>query len=397
MSRYFVVAGLFVLSLITYVDRAAISSVKEPLAAELRLDDQQVGLAFSIFALGYALGQVPSGWLADRLGPRWMLALIVTLWSALTALTGWVSGFVSLLAVRFTFGLAEAGAFPGSARAFFNWLPASEHGRANGIVFSGSRLGAAAAFPLMAWLLTLGSWRNTFFVLAAPGLVWAVAWAFCFRDRPAAQVASPAAGAAEGATLGSLLRRAALWRAMLQYFGANFTTFLCLSWMNPYLKQRYSLSAGEAAFYTMIPLLIAAGAQWATGTLVDRLYVTQRGVSRSRPAMLGFAVSACGALMIPLAPTPASAAAAFAVAAFGAEMTISPSWAFCLDIGGRNSGAVSGTMNMAGNLGSFVSANAFPWLARVTGNATAYFVLVAVLNLVGVWCWRGMRRTAAAD
>jgi MFS transporter, ACS family, glucarate transporter len=393
MSRYLVVAGLFVLSLITYVDRAAISSVKEPLALELRLDDQQMGLVFSIFALGYALGQVPSGWLADRLGPRALLAAIVALWSLLTAATGWVTGFASMLTVRFLFGLAEAGAFPGSARAFFNWLPSSEHGRANGIVFSGSRLGAALAFPLMAWLMTLGDWRNTFFVLALPGLVWACGWALLFRNHPPTAPVRSADSVVEGASLPSLLRQAPLWRAMLQYFGANFTTFLCLSWMNPYLKQRYSLSSADAAFYTMIPLLIAAGAQWATGAIVDRLYRTQRSISRSRPAMIGFAVSACGALAIPFAPTPAWAAAAFAVAAFGAEMTISPSWAFCLDIGGRNSGAVSGTMNMAGNLGSFVSANAFPWLARVTGDATAYFILVAVLNTIGVWCWRGMRST----
>lgn len=391
MPRYLVVAGLFVLSLITYVDRAAISSVKEPLASELRLDDQQIGLAFSIFALGYALGQVPSGWLADRLGPRVMLASIVALWSLLTACTGWVTGFASLLAVRFLFGLAEAGAFPGSARAFFNWLPSSEHGRANGIIFSGSRLGAALAFPLMAWLMTLGTWRDTFFLLAIPGLLWAAAWIILFRNHPATPPARSAGDSGEGTPLAALLRQAPLWRAMLQYFGANFTTFLCLSWMNPYLKQRYALSSADAAFYTMIPLLIAAGAQWATGAMVDRLYRTQRSISRSRPAMLGFAISAVGALAIPFAPTPALAAACFAVAAFGAEMTISPSWAFCLDIGGRNSGAVSGTMNMAGNLGSFVSANAFPWLARLTGDATAYFVLVAALNGLGVWCWRGMR------
>jgi ACS family glucarate transporter-like MFS transporter len=354
------------------------------------LDDQRIGLAFSIFALGYALGQIPSGYLADRLGPRAMLAAIVALWSLLTAATGWVTGFAQLLAVRFLFGVAEAGAFPGSARAFYNWLPSSEHGRANGIVFCGSRLGAALAFPLMAWLLTLGDWRQTFALLAWPGLLWALAWFVLFRNHPATKVESTRR-TNEGTPLRTLLRQAPLWRAMLQYFGANFTTFLCLSWMNPYLKQRYQLSSADAAFYTMIPLLIAAGVQWATGTLVDRLYRTEPQVSRSRPAMLGFALSAVGALLIPLAPTPALAAAAFAVAAFGAEMTISPSWAFCLDIGGRHSGAVSGTMNMAGNLGSFVSANAFPWLAGMTGDATAYFALVAALNLTGVWCWRGMK------
>ena len=114
--RYLVVGGLFVLSLITYVDRAAISTAKGPMAAELSLSDREMGAVFSAFALGYAAAQIPSGWLADRLGPRRALAMVVVLWSLLTSLTGAMSTFGPLLAVRFLFGVAEAGAFPGSAR-----------------------------------------------------------------------------------------------------------------------------------------------------------------------------------------------------------------------------------------------------------------------------------------
>ena len=395
MSRYLVVAGLFVLSLITYVDRAAISSVKDGLAAELALDDRAIGAVFSVFALGYAVAQIPSGWLADRLGPRLMLAGMVALWSLLTAWTGRAGSLASLLVIRFLFGVAEAGAFPGMARAFFNWLPASERGRANGIVFSGSRLGAAGAFPLMAWLLSAGGWRQTFFWLAAPGLSWAVLWLLLFRDRPAQPIAASESGDG-GIPLAQAIRTRPMQRAMLQYFGANFTTFLCLSWMNPYLKQRYALSTDTAAYYTMAILLVSATAQWTTGFVVDRLFASsRRDISRSRPAMVGFAISAAGAALIPFAPTAAIAAACFSLAAFGVEMTISPSWAFCVDLGGRHSGAVSGAMNMAGNFGSFVSANAFPWLQGASGDATTYFALVCLLNLVGCWCWRGMRPTMA--
>jgi MFS transporter, ACS family, glucarate transporter len=395
-GRFRVVAGLFVLSLITYVDRAAISSVKEPMAAELALDNAAVGLVFSVFALGYALGQVPSGWLADRLGPRSMLAGIVALWSILTALTGAVGGLASMIVVRFLFGIAEAGAFPGMARAFYNWLPPEERGRANGIVFSGSRIGAALAFPLMAWLLGRGDWRECFFWLAIPGLIWAALWAIAFRNHPPVKLTDSGALRGEGLPLGEALRTSAMHRAMVQYFNANFTTFLCLSWMNPYLKERYSLSTGDAAFYTMIPLLIGAGAQWATGAIVDHLFSTGRAaVSRQIPASVGFSISAIGALSIPFAPSAPIAAACFALAAFGAEMTISPSWAFCLDLGGKHSGAVSGAMNMAGNFGSFVSGLAFPWLAQTTGTSATYFWLVCVLNIIGVWCWRGMRRELA--
>jgi ACS family glucarate transporter-like MFS transporter len=159
MARYLVVAALFLLSLITYIDRAAISSAKGAVAADLGLSDESMGAVFGAFALGYALAQVPSGWLADRFGPRLALTLVVAIWSVFTGITGLVHTLGAMLTVRFLFGVAEAGAFPGAARAFINWLPTGERGRANGIIFAGARLGAALAFPVMAWLLGHWNWH----------------------------------------------------------------------------------------------------------------------------------------------------------------------------------------------------------------------------------------------
>lgn len=404
MMRYVVIAALFVLSFITYIDRAAISSAKEPIAAGLALDDQAMGAVFSAFALGYALAQVPAGWFADKAGPRLMLSCAVAVWSVLTALTGIVHTFWSMIIVRFLFGVAEAGAFPGSARVIFNWLPSSEHGRANGIIFSASRLGAALAFPLMAWLLGTWEWRTAFVVLAIPGLLWAACWAIWFRNTPRSTVRDSiqAAEPSGSMSLGQNIRSRPMLLAMLQYFITNFTTFLCLSWMYPYLQSQYSLTGADAAFYSMIVLLLGATAQWATGFLVDRLYVSKwRFWSRALPAMLGFAVSAAGVALLPSASSVQVATVFFTIAAFGAEMTIAPSWAWCIDLGGRRSGALTGSMNTAGNLGSFVSANAFPFLQGLTGTASAYFLLVAVLNVAAALCWLGMvgagqRQDAAA-
>jgi MFS transporter, ACS family, glucarate transporter len=392
MIRLLIVAALAILSWITYLDRAAISSVKEPVAAELRLDDKAMGAAFSSFALGYALGQIPTGWLADRLGPRVLLTAVVILWSLLTGLTGFVSTFTSLLLVRFFFGLAEAGAYPGTARAFYSWLPASERGRANGIVFAASRLGAALAFPLMAWLVAHYSWRATFYLLAAPGLIWGALWFLFYRERAGAKEKEAKEAAHGGLTLREALRTTAFRLALFQYVVTNFTTFLCLSWMNPYLKQRYALSAEEAASYSTIPLLVAATAQWTAGYTVDKLFQSQyREHSRSLPAIAGFVIAAVGAFAIPFAESPLAAAAYFALASFGVEVTISPAWSFCMDLGGRHSGAVSGAMNTCGNLGSFVSANAFPWIQGAFGSAGPYFYLLAALNLLSALAWTRIR------
>ncbi len=107
--------------------------------------------------------------------------------------------------------------------------------------------------------------------------------------------------------------------------------------------------------------------------------------------MLGFALATAGVLAVTRATTPGIAVLCFTLAAFGADMTISPSWVYCADIAGKNAGSVSGSMNMLGNFGSFVSANAFPYLQGLTGSVSTYFFAAAALNLVGMWCWFRMR------
>jgi MFS family permease len=92
MTRYVVLAALFVLSLSPYIDRAAISSAKEAIGAAQLLDNQAMGAVFSAFALGYAIAQIPAGCFADLFGLRLMLTCVATLWSVFTALTGAATG-----------------------------------------------------------------------------------------------------------------------------------------------------------------------------------------------------------------------------------------------------------------------------------------------------------------
>jgi ACS family glucarate transporter-like MFS transporter len=395
-KRFLVVAGVFVLSWILYIDRAAISSAKGPIASELGLSDQAMGLVFSAFVLGYALMQIPAGRFADRWGPRIALTAMVASWSLFTLLTGTISSLGVLLAVRFLFGVAEAGAFPGSARTFYNWLPPGERGIANGILFSGAMIGGGVSFPICAWLLGLSGWRTTFYLLAIPGFVWAVLWFVFFRDHPARPVVQETAGSGAGMSFGQVFRSGPMALAMIQYFVGNFTFYIGVTWMLPYLTEHFKLSPTEAANYATAPLICGAVANWTAGFIVDALYRSgHRAWSRRLPGICGFLVAACGIYSVSLATSPLAAVAGFAVAITGVELTISPSWAFCLDIGGKSSGGVTGAMNMVGNLGGFVSSNAFPLLNRLTGSANTYFYTAALLNLAGLACWIWMKPRAA--
>jgi ACS family glucarate transporter-like MFS transporter len=390
-KRHFVVGGLFVLSLILYIDRAAISSAKAAIAHDLALSDTAMGWVFGAFSLGYAFAQIPWGWFADHGGPRVALAIVVSLWSAFTSLTGTAHALAWLLLVRFLFGVAEAGAFPGSARTFYNWLPPGERGLANGILFSGALLGGGLAFPLCQWLSMAHGWRIAFYLLGVPGFLWALSWLIWFRDYPETRITQ----GAEEVTPIPLLQAFRSWamaRAMAQYFIGNFTFFICITWMFPYLADRYSLTPSQAARFSMVPLLSGAAANWISGFFVDVLYRSRfRPWSRRAPATFGFLLAASGIYAVPLVKNPGTAVAAFAVAMFGIELTISPSWAYCIDIGHKNSGSVSAAMNMAGSFGALASANAFPWLHRWTGDSGTYFRIAAGLNVLAIVCWFTMR------
>jgi len=404
-ARHRLIAVTFTLSMLLYIDRIAISTAKDPIVGAFQLTDTQFGWVMSAFALGYALFQAPAGLLADRLGPRVVLAGLVGVWSIFTGLTALAWGLASLLVIRFLFGAAEAGAFPACARAFYMWLPTGERGFAQGMNFSGSRLGSAFALPAVAALIAIAGWRESFLILAVVGLVWAGGWFLWFRDRPEDHMGVSAAerehilahrGAraldkARPEELREVFRSPNIWLAMVQYFASNFTFFFCLTWLYPHLQRTYHLDPVQTGLFAALPLIGGACGSWASGALVDLLY--RRGLgqaSRRIPAMVGFLLAA-GGLGASLAfHTPVPAVLCLTVAVFGADMTLPPSWAYCIDIGKSNAGAVSGSMNMAGNVGSFVTSLAFPYLLVMTGSTTPFFITAIVLNLVAVAAWTRM-------
>jgi ACS family glucarate transporter-like MFS transporter len=154
------------------------------------------------------------------------------------------------------------------------------------------------------------------------------------------------------------------------------------------VKGKYNLAAVDAGLLAMIPLLAGAAGNIFSGWLVDSLYRTGRpALSRKVPAIIGFAMAAVGMLMSSEQQTAAGAVTWLSLAIFGADMTLSPSWSFCIDIGGRHSGAVSGTMNMAGNLGSAITALAFAYLPESSKGNAAFFQTAAALSGVAIVCW----------
>src|SRR6185295_2139103 len=158
-SRYGVIGCAVAVAGLTYIDRICISKAEPFIVKEFRLEPWQMGWVFFAFGAGYALFEVPGGWLGDRIGARKVLTRIVPWCPRFTAATGWAWSFFSLVGTRFLFRVGEAGAFPNIARALKTWLPEHERVRAQSLVWLSARWGGAFTPFLVVFLLDHMPWR----------------------------------------------------------------------------------------------------------------------------------------------------------------------------------------------------------------------------------------------
>jgi MFS family permease len=399
--RYAVLAIIFLLAVITYLDRVCISIAAPFISTDLRLNPVQMGAVFSIFALAYALFEVPTGWMGDRFGARKTLARVVIWWSVFTVFTGLSRGYHSLLTIRFLFGAGEAGAYPNITRAMASWFPLRRRGTAMGIVWMGSRLGAAISPPLVLFLITHFGWRGTFYVLGVVGLLWAVFWIFWYRDDPAQKsgvneaelrllredkdaVAEPV----HRLPFRQLFSNSNLVSIYLMYFTLGFVYYLYITWFPTYLMKARGLTSAQMGVYASLPLAFSAVATMFGGLTTDWL-VRRIGLRWGRAAVGIFGCSSSVVFLV--AGLQVSdvrlSVLLIALSAASSDFTLAASWSTCADIGGRLAGTISGTMNMVGNVGSMLSPLLMGYFIERFGNWNLTFYIAAGLNVVGMILW----------
>jgi MFS family permease len=391
----------FLMAFITYLDRVCISAAAPAMSRDLGLDRIQMGYVFSIFALAYAIFEIPTGWWGDRTGQRRVLTRIVACWSLCTILTGLVRSYGALLAVRFVFGAAEAGAFPNLSRALGRWFPRSERARANGVMWMGARLGGALAPMLAAWLITRIGWRWTFAVFGATGFLWCAAFWPWFRDDPAEH---PSISAAELEAIRRdavtpapavmspwrrVLASANLWALFWMYFCSAFGFYFFVTWLPTFLMEDHGLTLERSGVYSTLPLGFGAAGCLLGGMLSDWL-VRRTGNLRWARRSIGiaaFALAASGFALAALARDPLTAVLCLAAAQGAHDLSLPVSWATVVEVGGRLGGATAGFMNMASSLSAMLSATAAPRLAAAFGSFHAMLAVAALTYFLGALLW----------
>ncbi|MBS1826808.1 MAG: MFS transporter [Acidobacteria bacterium] len=372
-----VLALVFTAAMLTYFDRVCLSTAAPAMQMELGLTQVQMGYVFSIFNIAYALAEVPSGWLGDRWGQKLMMVRIVGGWSLFTMLTGAARAYGSLLAIRFAFGAMEAGAFPTLSRALSHWFPPERRSRANGVMWTGSRLGGALAPAVAAATIAWAGWRWTFAQFGAVGILWCLAWMRWYRDNPQSK--------AQAVTLDpvpwrSLLTNGTLLALFWAYFASGFGFQFFVTWLPTFLMKEHGLSLGRSGFYASLPLLAGAAGSLVGGLLADRL-------GRRVVGVCGFLFSAIAFVGSTYAESGESAIFGLVLAAGLHDVTLPVAWATCVDVGGRFGGTTSGYMNLASSISGTAAPIAAAWLAEVSGTFAAVFWVAAAVYAIGALLW----------
>jgi MFS family permease len=389
-----VVLGLLCLMyLILFVNRVSISTAAPLMKADLGLSNAQLGLAFSAFALPYALFQLIGGWIGDHFGPRFTLTVSCAIVAAATMLTGAAGGFASLFALRLALGFGEGAAFPTATRAMATWTPVGRWGFAQGITHSFSRIGNALTPALVAALLVIVSWRVSFVILGSTSLIWLIAWYFYFRDDPRDHSAITGTELAKLAERRERGRRTIPWLRLartilpvtLVDFCYGWTLWLFLSWIPSFFLENYHLNLQLSAMFSVGVLSAGVIGDTVGGVLSDRLLEKTGSLRLARNSVIiaGFLGAFIFLLPVMLIHNLTIAAIGLTLAFFFAELIVAPIWSVPMDIAPKYAGTASGLMNFGFGVAGLISPSSFGYLVDRTGGWVVPFVASVVLLLIG--------------
>jgi ACS family glucarate transporter-like MFS transporter len=418
-TRWLILGLLFAISVVTYIDRVNISVTARQMMPALGLTDQQMGFIFSAFVIGYALFQVPGGWLADRWGIRIVLTVALLWWSCFTAFTAMAAasdlagllGIVGVLALtRFLLGVGEATALPAFNRAVTDWLPAHERGLGIGIAIGGIGIGSAITPPVTAWIMVNYGWQTAFFVSAALGIGLAAIWWLLARDRPSEHPWVAKQGTVTTAAdlslrppsipWAALRKTPTVWWLVLSYSCLGYVAYIYMSWFYLYLVNVRGFDVLRGGYFASAPFLAMLVSCPLGGWVTDRLAL-RRGITQGRKLVgaagmtLAAATIGLGALM----ESPYLAIASLSLGAGCLYFTIGAYWSSTSDLSKAHAGTLSGLMNMGANIGGAISPTLTPWIAQHWGWPVSLGV-AALIAMIGGILWlnidpgKGLHREA---
>jgi len=379
---------------VTYIVRQNINTAGITIQQEFGLSNTQLGLVFSAYAYAYLLFQITGGWLGDRFGARNTLFVSGLVWAVATILTSFAAGLTSLFLIRVLLGFGVGATLPTATRAMQHWVESKNRGFAQGITHAFARIGNAATPPLVAVLVVAFGWRNSFQMMGAIGLLWVLAWFWCFRDDPKdhptitqeelALLPQRPKGPRPAVPWRALIGR--MWPVTLTYFCYGWCFWLYLNWLPSFFKNSYDLDIGKAA--------ILAGGVFVAGVIGDTMggVISDAVLHKTgniRLARIGVTVLGLVGTFLSLLPilyvrNITTVALCLSSGFFFVELLIGPMWAIPMDIAPKYSGTAAGLMNSGSAFAAIVSPLVAGYVIDVTDNSFLPFLMSMVLLAAGM-------------
>lgn len=251
---------LYIAFCISYIDRAAISIALAQIGKDFNFQAADLGIVISAFFLGYAAMQVPGGWLADRFGSKYVIIGTIAMWSVFTVTTSFAWSLLSLIAIRFVFGIAEGGFFPASIKAVSESFRKDDRPKMSALLTSSNYAGSMIAPLIMAPLIIWLGWRHAFEVIGVAGIVFALFYFVLVPQRAPVRDPDTATTTAAGTTaapMRELMKNPLLWQLLIVWFCLSCVNKGLDSWMPTYLLQQRGLDLKAVGLLTPIPFVLA--------------------------------------------------------------------------------------------------------------------------------------------
>ncbi|MEH7523067.1 MFS transporter [Bacillus sp. JJ1503] len=272
-TRNWILALLFIGWSLGNLDRYIMNYAVLSITEDLNLSASSTGLLLSSFFAGYAIMQMPGGWLADRFGPRKVLITAVILWSIFTGLTGAAWSLASMVVIRFLFGIGEGGFQPASSKIISITFPKAERARAMSVMLSSSGIIALIIPIASAGLLTTIGWRTTFIIFGIAGaIIAALYWHYIkLPESNSEDKMNQTAVSNQKGIFRSLFKTPMIWNLIIAYFCIYAVNWGLAAWIPTYLVKTRGLDLISLGWVQTIPGVTLLGGIYLGGYIIDKL------------------------------------------------------------------------------------------------------------------------------
>lgn len=269
--KYIVLALLFLGWCLGNLDRFVINYAIVGITEDLGLGASAQGIILSSFFLGYAIMQIPGGALADRFGYRKVILVSLFSWSIFTILTGSAWSLLSLIFVRFLFGIGEGSFFPSGSKAIATNFPVNQRSGAMSIMLASAAIMGVVTPILTGHALVTIGWRNLFYIIGAAGILITALMFFLLKEPAKSALTSTASGQQPRTSLKDVLKTPMIWNLFISYFSIYAVNWGLQSWMPTYMVNVRGLDMTEMGLLAAIPAVVSIFTMLLSGYVLDRI------------------------------------------------------------------------------------------------------------------------------